>query len=276
MLENALPLRDAFSHLMQLDRDYKNNLSSKEWVMGDVIYKCLMIPQKKFGIKYSTANTFFFDVCIIYTKLVTWKNNPHDYVCAIEEKMITKFRKYWDECSLVLIVAGVFDPRYKLELIKFYYKTIYASDAENMISKVCTVAYDLYSEYVVGSTFESSMDFVDNNTHDTLEPLIEAKDCLEFDNWYAASSHNSTSSHKLELDMYLGEPLVPRDKKFNVLQWWRFNPKFPTFLKLVRDLLVILVSTVASESLFKTGGWVLDQNHNCFALETVLICAQIG
>lgn len=110
---------------------------SEEWAMADVICKYLKVfndaTKKISGIKYPTANTFFFDVCIIYTKLLAWKNIPHDYVSAMEEKMMAKFRKYWEECSLVLFVATVFDPRYKLELVKIYHKTIDASDAKGWL-----------------------------------------------------------------------------------------------------------------------------------------------
>lgn len=177
--------------------------------MGDVIYKCLMMPQNFFQGQSIQPQILFLDVCIICTKLLAWKNSPHDYVHAMEEKMMAKFRKYCDECSLVLVMAVVFDPRYKLELIKFYYKTIYASDAEKMIIRVRVVVNDLYLEYTIGSTFESSIDFVDNNNHDTSKPLIEAEDCLEFDNWYKTSCHNYTSSQKSKLDMYLEESLIP-------------------------------------------------------------------
>lgn len=144
-----------------------------------------------------------------------------------------------------------------------------------MINRVRTAVYDLYLEYswlclwvIYG--------FCGQQESCNFKPLIESEVCLEFDNWYEASCHNSTSSHKSELDIYLEKPLVPWNKELNVLQWWQFNPKFPTLMKLARDLLAILMSTVALESAFSIGGRVLDQNSNCLTPKTeeALICAQ--
>lgn len=44
--------------------------------------------------------------------------------------MMLKFKKYGDKCSLVLAVATILDPHYKMELIMYYYKEIYGGDAE--------------------------------------------------------------------------------------------------------------------------------------------------
>ncbi|GKF95992.1 zinc finger BED domain-containing protein RICESLEEPER 2, partial [Tanacetum coccineum] len=47
--------------------------------------------------------------------------------------------------------------------------------------------------------------------------------------------------------------------KFDILNWWKVNsPRFPVLSLLAIDVLVILISTVASESVFSTGGRVLD------------------
>lgn len=162
-----------------------------------------------------------------------------------------------------------------MKLLKFYYKTIYSSEAEKMIDKVRMAVYDLYSEYITNSTsFESSMGFVDAN-HDASSPIIKEDEYPEFDTWYEASRYSSTCAQKSELELYLEEPLVPQSKDLNVLQWWQFTPKYPTLVKLAHDLLAIHVSTVASESIFSTGWRVLDPNRNCLAPETIeaLICA---
>lgn len=193
--------------------------------MMDVICKCLKVfydATKKFlGTKYPTSNTFFYDVCVIHVKLLAWKDSLYDYVCAMGEKMMIKFKKYWVECSLVLVVALVFNPRYKIELVKFYCKTIHSGETKKMIDKVCMVVYDLYFEYVTTSTFfKSSMAFVDVS-HDASSPIIEEdEEYLEFDTWYEASHYSSTCAQKSELDLYLEKSLVPWKKNLNILQWW--------------------------------------------------------
>ena len=58
---------------------------------------------------------------------------------------------------------------------------------------------------------------------------------------------------------------------------WRFaGPKFPTLSLIVRDLLTIPVSTVASETTFSTGARVLSQYQCSMLSSTVeaIVCAQ--
>ena len=44
------------------------------------------------------------------------------------------------------------------------------------------------------------------------------------------------------------------DKTFNILAWWKYNTnKYSILSRLARDVLVVLVSIVASESAFSTG-----------------------
>ncbi|KAL4337946.1 hypothetical protein AHAS_Ahas12G0161000 [Arachis hypogaea] len=44
-------------------------------------------------------------------------------------------------------------------------------------------------------------------------------------------------------------------KKFDILGYWKnIGVKYPTLQKIARDFLAIPISTVASESAFRTGG----------------------
>ncbi|GJZ42502.1 zinc finger BED domain-containing protein RICESLEEPER 2-like protein [Tanacetum coccineum] len=66
---------------------------------------------------------------------------------------------------------------------------------------------------------------------------------------------------KSELKMYLDEGLLEGHwrMKFNALEWWNIHQlKYPVLLKMARDVLVIPVSTVASEATFSAGGRVID------------------
>jgi hypothetical protein len=64
---------------------------------------------------------------------------------------------------------------------------------------------------------------------------------------------------------------------FYDLNWWKVSStKFLILTKIVRDVLAILISTVASESAFSIGRRVLDHFRSSLALVTVevLICSQ--
>jgi hAT family C-terminal dimerisation region len=69
---------------------------------------------------------------------------------------------------------------------------------------------------------------------------------------------NHFSRHKRsELDSYLEEYMLEldEDENFNILQWWKKNLElYPTLAKMVRDFLVVPISTVSSESAFSAAG----------------------
>ncbi|TYK27859.1 zinc finger BED domain-containing protein RICESLEEPER 3-like [Cucumis melo var. makuwa] len=81
----------------------------------------------------------------------------------------------------------------------------------------------------------------------------------------------------LEIDIYLLEANVMTEGDFDILQWWKMNSdRFEVLGHMARDILAILVSTVASESAFSTRGRVVDLSRCSLAPKTVeaLICTQ--
>ncbi|TYK11249.1 transposase [Cucumis melo var. makuwa] len=80
-----------------------------------------------------------------------------------------------------------------------------------------------------------------------------------------------------EIDIYLLEANVRIEGDFDILQWWKMNSdRFEVLGRMVRDILAILFSTVASESAFSTGGRVVDSSRCSLAPKTMeaLICTQ--
>nr|DAD19684.1 TPA_asm: hypothetical protein HUJ06_021148 [Nelumbo nucifera] len=72
-------------------------------------------------------------------------------------RMKQKYDKYWDECSLVLAIAVVLDPRFKMEIVTYYYNLIYGEIAERHVTRVREAMNDLYSEYVGFDTEDRSL-----------------------------------------------------------------------------------------------------------------------
>ena len=42
------------------------------------------------------------------------------------ESMLAKFNSYWANVNVVMAVAAILDPRYKMKLLEFYYPNIYS------------------------------------------------------------------------------------------------------------------------------------------------------
>ena len=61
------------------------------------------------------------------------------------------------------------------------------------------------------------------------------------------------------MERYLAEDIETDSDDFDILMWWKVNePRFPILAKMVRDVLAIPISGVASECSFITRGLVLD------------------
>lgn len=72
------------------------------------------------------------------------------------------------------------------------------------------------------------------------------------------------------------EPLL-KQSEFDILAWWKNKTEdYPTLSRMARDVMAIQVSTVALESAFSAGGWVIDPYRSRLDPEMVqaLICTK--
>ena len=247
--------------------------SEEEWNLAKEICEILKlfynITKLISGQNYPTANTFFIKVCEIKQALYDW------LICSNEvvSTMLEKFDKYWSGCHIVMAVATVLDPRYKIKILKFYFPIMYGSKALSEIGKIRQICYDFLSEYQSNSktgekTLESSSSIFDTD-YDEQDPLSQ----------YDLFVHSTIreSGVKSELDYYLDEPVLPRISDFDVLGWWKTNRiKYPTLQKIVRDIYAIPISTVASKSAFSTSGRMVSKHRSRLYPHTLeaLMCTQ--
>jgi len=67
------------------------------------------------------------------------------------------------------------------------------------------------------------------------------------------------------LDVYFDDEVLTRSPNFDILLWWKLNGvKYPTLQVIIRDVLVILVSTVAFESAFCTSSYIVSPHQSRF------------
>ncbi|RVW81765.1 Phosphatidylinositol 4-phosphate 5-kinase 5 [Vitis vinifera] len=84
---------------------------------------------------YPTANTFFIKVCEIKEALYDWLICSNEVVSTMASSMLDKFDKYWSGCHIVMAIAVVLDPRYKMKILEFDFSITYGSEASNPLSK---------------------------------------------------------------------------------------------------------------------------------------------
>jgi hAT family C-terminal dimerisation region len=98
------------------------------------------------------------------------------------------------------------------------------------------------------------------------------------DDYFSLVFENQTEeSPKSDLEVYLEENVlvVGKGEAFDVLEWWKVNcVKFSVLSRLVRDILCILISTIASESAFSARCHILDDYRYSLTKDMVelLVC----
>ena len=76
------------------------------------------------GTKYPTANLCFPKICEIRIELSKWLTCPNEEVKLMAKKLLNKFDKYWVVIHGIMGVAVVLDPRYKMEVLEFYFEKL--------------------------------------------------------------------------------------------------------------------------------------------------------
>lgn len=308
MLAGALELRHVFAFLESSDADYNDAPSPEDWKKVEAVCGFIKLLYDSAmaitAVPEPTANLYFHEVWKIQLELARAAAGAgaaagEDGGAAKE--MHEKFDKYWKDCSLVMAIAVVMDPRFKMKLVEFSFTKIYGDDAERYIKVVNDGIHDLFLDYVA-QPLPLTPAYADQHSHHAAAggnspeagsvddgagagaahggaaaALSSGDGLLDFDMYISATavSHQGKS----ELDQYLEEALVPRGEGFEILEWWKLNElKYPTLAKMARDVLAIPMSIVPMGSVFGAGGGsrLLDDYRSSLRPETVeaLFCAR--
>ncbi|XP_007013537.2 PREDICTED: zinc finger BED domain-containing protein DAYSLEEPER [Theobroma cacao] len=285
MLAAASELKEVFSCLDTSDPDYKLAPSMEDWKVVETLCTFLKPLFDAVNILTTTTNptaiTFFHEAWKIHADLGRSITGEDPFISNLAKSMLEKIDKYWKDCSLVLAIAVVMDPRFKMKLVEFSFTKIYGDDAPTYIKIVDDGIHELFLEYValplpLTPTYAEEGNAGNNGkTEDSHQGnLLSDHGLTDFDVYIMETTSQQMKS---ELDQYLEESLLPRVQEFDVLGWWKLNKlKYPTLSKMARDILSIPVSAAAPESVFDIVDKQLDQYRSSLRPETVeaLICAK--
>jgi len=189
---------------------------------------------------------------------------------------------------MLISVGAVLDPRYKMRLFEFSFNSIYSTDEAPKQTKIVqdTVA-NMFEEYVeqykalnLVST-SSAPDKSESKVKSGYSKLSSRVDTGIKSGTAKYDQHirgvDTFANMKSVLDIYLEEGVYIGESGvyFDALEWWKEkNLKFRILSKMAVDVLVILITTVASESAFSAGGRVIDPHRASLGTKMVdmLIC----
>ncbi|KAG5520426.1 hypothetical protein RHGRI_033120 [Rhododendron griersonianum] len=151
MLQTALLYKDVFNRLSKRDAQYNSLPSEREWGFArDVCQKLnffFKVTELFSGTKYPTTNQCFPNICEIRLELRDWLHSENQVIREMAKRMVEKFDKYWSVVHGVVGVSAVLDPRYKINVLEFYFKLLFPTTYKEEVEKVRALCYKLLKEY---------------------------------------------------------------------------------------------------------------------------------
>ncbi|KAK4572660.1 hypothetical protein RGQ29_030905 [Quercus rubra] len=158
------------------------------------------------------------------------------------------------------------------ELVRDFLKTI--QSFQNSMTQLFDYYGNAYKNFDIGAQTQ--------NTRSSLSSTSSLSDQEEQNAYHMVKRRREqassvTSGGLSEFQRYLNQPLLEIDEEgsFDLLGWWKTNQsKYPILSIMAREILSVLVSTVASEASFSASGRVVSDKRCGLSPETVeaLVC----
>jgi hypothetical protein len=228
------------------------------------------------GVYYPTSPLILHHIIDIAGHLYAQESNA--LLMNIVSPMKLKFLKYWQNIPLLYSFAFVLDPRAKMRgfhNVLTILSQLLGFDYSNYYSEVRTELYKLYNKY------ETKFGAV-RGQRNTQATGSTGKKKTAWGKIYGSpapppgsSTHSSTSVTPIaavsELASYLDSDTVTCfDDEFNLMNWWHEHKlTYPILSIMARDIMVVPVSTVSSESCFSLTGRVIEERRRRLLPHTV-------
>jgi len=243
-----------------------------------------VVTEKFSGSLYVTCNTFFKEVMTIKIAIGKLEASDDYNLVLLARGMNKKYDKYWGQVAKInplLLYANVLDPRYKFEYVRWSLGKYHEKrEVESKIVEIKDGMKRLYNWYEKRSMEDGQAPNVIESSRNKVKKGKWRLDlCEAMDSEFLQHMEEETNMvSKSELERYWMEGNEDaKNENFDLLSWWSLNcAKYPILSQMTRDILVIPVSTVASESAFSTGGRVLDPYRTSLSpkMAEALICTQ--
>ncbi|XWS16487.1 hypothetical protein CRYUN_Cryun34aG0092300 [Craigia yunnanensis] len=152
MLVAACELKQVFLCLETSIPDYNIAPSMDDWKQVEILCTYLKLFFDAVSIltapAYPTASAFYHDVSKVQLELTHAAMSNDPFISNLTKPLKEKFDRYWSDCFLVLVIAVVMDPRFKMKLVEFSFCRIHGEEAGTWIKIVDDGIHELYLEYI--------------------------------------------------------------------------------------------------------------------------------
>ncbi|KAJ4790660.1 Zinc finger BED domain-containing protein DAYSLEEPER [Rhynchospora pubera] len=278
MIKEALVLKGALKRYVN-DQGSIKGPSLEEWNnaedMATFLEPFLDATKIFSSVRKPSSHTYIKEVWTIRRLLLLENHKDSAILMELAIRMQKKFDKYWENPNLILTLATIFDPRYKLIFLAFCFKKAYGEgrEANARLDYIRDWLKKYYEEYE-----KACMDQDSSVGSSQGERHISRKRKLDEEFAQFKSENLDLHSTMSELEKYLQEkPIDTDEENFDILQYWKQNcGLYPTLAKMARDFLSVQASSVASEFAFSTAGRLTDHLRTSMNNETIecLVCSK--
>ncbi|XP_055959810.1 zinc finger BED domain-containing protein RICESLEEPER 2-like [Mercurialis annua] len=269
MLDTACMLKSVFDSYEEVDESFRIDMGDSipnflDWENVRKFSTCLsyfyITTLRIFGSLYVTSNMHFQDICGLSVMLDEMIANADLQIMQMGKRMREKFNKYWGDphkINKLIIFSHILDPTSKLNDLKFALCNLFGSKHGSVLFE--TVKYELTVLFDEYKSYDGASVFAPTPVLPVPPPVKKHISLMKAKFMEHNKEMGEPGSKKSELEVYLSEATVENDDGYDILKWWKLNSgRFPILSRMARDVLVVPISTVASESAFSTSGRVLD------------------
>ena len=171
-------------------------------------------------------NMYFTEACAIESFLLGWGKGLESLndvsIGDMAKKIKAKFDKYWgkmEKVNMLMVIATVLDPRFKLRYVKFCYAELYESAmVEGFTTKIkdtLKCIYDEYEKFNAGS-LSSSQTSIDMEVDQSC--LEESVQTVTLQSKFQKHLEQiQLDGERTELDKYLETPCEKVTSNFDIL-----------------------------------------------------------
>ena len=187
-------------------------------------------------------------------------------------------KKEEENVNMFVFATTVLDPRFKLSnFTKLAIEEMYGElNGGKAWEAVKTFMHALFEEYKAKYAPSDASKHVGAPQSEPTQKR-EGRKLVSRINKKLRVGDGEASMSKSEFEKYLHEENEVNRDDFDILKWWKDNAaRFPILARMARDVLVVPVSTVASESAFSTSGRILNEFRTSLTpfMVQALVCAQ--